>query len=185
MNLLSAFSMTMLAILTSVLTVARLPELDLEWLAQWRPQWLLLMLIFWLQRLPFHRGLIFQLFFASRRTHDDQVTFRRGIFYVWIFGLFVDVLLVEPLGLNALIFAGIGYFLLRFRERRQHQSMVQQTIMVFLIIFIAEVFRALVLANVADQPWRIKPLTSALMSALVWPILNSIFLRVVGAGPKI
>ena len=50
------------------------------------------------------------------------------------------------------------------------QTPVQRMIMIFFMVFFAEVFRALVLNLLLGQPWVLQPLTVAVTSMLVWPI---------------
>jgi rod shape-determining protein MreD len=89
---------------------------------------------------------------------------------VWLSGLVVDGLLAEPLGLNGAIFATIAFYLMRFRDRLALQTLLQRMVMIFLMVFIAEVFRAFVLNLLYGQPWVLQPLTVALTSMLAWPI---------------
>ena len=167
-------------LLRFVLAVARLPGESVTWLSYARPQWVLLICFFWAQQLPYRRGLLFALLFGASRQSDDQTTYRRGIVLSWLSGLFVDALLNEPFGLNGAIFASLTFFVWRFHQRHQMHSVVQQTMMIFLIVFFAEVFRAYVMNLVADQPWDILPLTTALSSALLWPFLSRLLLRLIG-----
>ena len=173
----------MLSVLLSfVLAVARLPAESSTWLSYARPQWILLICFFWAQQLPYRRGLVFAMMFGALRQSDDQTTYRRGIIFSWTFGLFVDALLNEPFGLNGAIFASLTFFVWRFHQRHQMHSVVQQSMMIFLIIFFAEVFRAFVMDIVADQPWDILPLTNAFSSAVLWPFLSRFLLRLIGPG---
>ncbi|MEZ7819022.1 MAG: rod shape-determining protein MreD [Candidatus Azotimanducaceae bacterium] len=174
--------LTLSVLLSFVLAVARLPGEPNVWLTYIRPQWILLICFFWAQQLPSRRGLFFALLFGAPRQSDDQTTYRRGIIFSWIFGLFADVVLNEPFGVNGAIFASITFFVWRFHQRHQMHSMVQQAMMIFLIVFLAEVFRAFVMFFVADQPWDILPLTRAISSALLWPILSRVLLRLIGPG---
>ena len=169
-------------LLSFVLAVARLPAESSTWLSYARPQWILLICFFWAQQLPYRRGLVFAMMFGALRQSDDQTTYRRGIIFSWTFGLFVDALLNEPFGLNGAIFASLTFFVWRFHQRHQMHSVVQQSMMIFLIIFFAEVFRAFVMDMVADQPWDILPLTTAFSSAVLWPFLSRFLLRLIGPG---
>jgi rod shape-determining protein MreD len=89
---------------------------------------------------------------------------------VWLGGFIVDGLLAEPLGLNGAIFATIAFYLMRFQDRLALQTLVQRMVMIFLMVFLAEVLRAFVLNLLFDQPWVLQPVTVALTSMLVWPI---------------
>ena len=169
-------------LLSFVLAVARLPADSITWFSYVRPQWILLICFFWAQQLPYRRGLLFAIMFGASRQSDDQTTYRRGIILSWIFGLFVDVLLNEPFGLNGAIFSSLTFFVWRFHQRHQMHSLVQQSMLIFLVIFFAEVFRAFVMDAVADQPWDVLPLTTAFSSAVLWPFLSRFLLRLIGPG---
>ena len=89
---------------------------------------------------------------------------------VWLLGFYLDTLLGDPFGLNGAICAVIGFYLLRFRERLQMQTLLQQMIMVFMMIFLAELLRAYIRNTVTGQPWSLQPLTLAGSSMLFWPL---------------
>ncbi|GIR63672.1 MAG: hypothetical protein CM15mP68_3380 [Pseudomonadota bacterium] len=83
--------------------------------------------------------------------------------------LFVDALLAEPLGLNGAIFAALTYLLLRFRERILMYGLVQQAILVFVFVATAQTVRSLCLNFFNNQDWNLLPLTTSLVSAVLWP----------------
>ncbi len=169
-------------LLSFVLAVARLPGESIAWLAYARPNWILLICFFWTQQLPYRSGMFFILLFGTSHQSDDQTTYRRGIILSWVLGLFADAVLNEPFGVNGAIFASLTFFVWRFHQRHQMHSVAQQAMMIFLIVFFAEIFRAFVMHLVADQPWDILPLTTALSSAVLWPFLSRFLLRLVGPG---
>jgi rod shape-determining protein MreD len=154
-----------------VLGVARPLSFVPDWLLFWRPQWILLALVFWVLHLGVFRGVLFRALFTPGRS-DDGTLFRRGMTAVWLSGFVIDGLLAEPLGLNGAIFATIAFYLMRFQDRLALQTLVQRMVMIFLMVFLAEVFRAFVLNLLNGQPWVLQPLTVALTSMLVWPIYH-------------
>ncbi|MEC8808024.1 MAG: rod shape-determining protein MreD [Pseudomonadota bacterium] len=135
------------AMVAAVLSIFRLPNDWYAWLSLWQPQWLLLLLMYW--------GL--------------QVGTRLGVVWAWLGGFFVDALLAEPLGLNGAIFATLTYLLLRFRERILMYGLVQQAILVFVFVATAQTFRSLCLNFFNNQDWNLLPLTTSLVSAVLWP----------------
>ena len=135
------------ALVALLLSISRLPTDWYSWLSLWQPQWLLLLLVYW--------GL--------------RVGTRWGVVAAWLSGFFVDALLAEPFGLNGAIFAAATYVLLRFRERILMFGLVQQAMLVFVIVVSAQVVRGLCLNFFNNQDWNILPLTTALVSALLWP----------------
>ena len=62
--------MAVLIILSLVLSVFHLPQSAPDWLGYWRPQWMLLALILWVQRIPAYRGGLFALLFTKSASDD-------------------------------------------------------------------------------------------------------------------
>ena len=110
-------------IFAMVLGVAHLPQTWPDWLSLVRPNWLVVVLFFWVVELPHRVGLI----------------------GTWLLGLLVDVLLADPLGLNGLILAGVTYVTWRFYERLRMYSALQQSVVVFVLAAIAELIRGMVI----------------------------------------
>ena len=161
--------MAVLIILSLIFSVFHLPQSAPDWLGYWRPQWMLLALILWVQRIPAYRGGLFALLF-TKSASDDGTTARRVLVVVWLLGFYLDTLLGDPFGLNGAICAVIAFYLLRFRERLQMQTLLQQMIMVFMMIFLAELLRAYIRNTVTGQPWSLQPLALAGSSMLFWPL---------------
>ena len=147
-----------LSILLAMLaTVVHLPENWPNWLGWLRPNWLLVVLFFWVMELPERIGLI----------------------AAWIIGLFTDALLAQPLGLNAFLFASFTYFTWSFFERLRMFSVLQQGGVLFLLVLTVEIVRELVAefgGTAQGISWGV--LSIALISALVWPVIYLILLRV-------
>ena len=142
-----------LVFVAAVLSIARLAADSYEWIGLWQPQWLLLLLTYWALR----------------------VGSRLGVLWAWFAGCIVDVLLGEPLGLNGLIFATITYLLLRFRERFAMYGAIQQVLIVFTVIMLAQLLRSFSLNFFANQDWNWLPLTTAVSTALLWPYAFKFF----------
>ena len=136
-----------LGIVAATLSLARLPVDWSGWMGLWQPQWLLLLLMYWAL----------------------GVGSRLGVLWAWLCGGFVDVLLGEPLGLNGVVFASITYLLLRFRERFAMYGAIQQALIVFIVVMLAQLFRGFSLNFFANQDWNLLPLTTAVSAALLWP----------------
>lgn len=115
----------------------------------WRPQFLLLIVIFWLVRSPFHHGITF----------------------AWLTGLLLDIFMGELIGRYAIIFALCAYLLQLLRQRLHNFSIFHQTFLVFLLVWLSQcllysitlIFRASWIGGAFFIP--------ALTSALVWPAL--------------
>lgn len=118
-------------------------------LVLWRPEWPLLIAIYWAIALP-HR--------VSVGTS-------------FVTGLAVDILLGSTLGFHASAYAVVGYLAARYYNRLRNFSFSQQMLLVALLILIA---RSVVMAwqyllHDASLNWAY--FYPALSSALLWPWL--------------
>jgi len=173
--------MTMLILLSLVFSVFHLPDFFADWISYWRPQWLLLALVFWVRQIPQFRGALFRGLFAKRAA-DEGTTTRRVLLAVWLFGFYVDALLGDPFGLNGAIFASITFYLLHFKDRLHLQTLSQQMIMIFMMVFLSEIFRSYVHNTVLNQVWDLQPLTLAVSSMLLWPLYHWVQRRFISAS---
>lgn len=139
-----------------LLAVVHLPESTPDWLGWLRPNWLLLVLFFWVLELPSRIGLV----------------------AAWLLGLLVDALTADPLGVNGLIFAGTTYVAWRFYERMRMYSMAQQCGVIFLLVTGAELIRGFAVDMVSEREVSALVVLTAAVSMLVWPVLYLVLLRV-------
>jgi len=138
-----------------LLSIVHLPEDWPRWMGWLRPNWLLLVLFFWVLEVPHRVGLV----------------------AMWCVGLFVDVLTADPIGLNGAVLATITYIGWQFFERLRMYSVVQQGLIVFVLATAAEVAQVMVLDFGSDHPWAWSLLLSPLMTMLVWPFVFLLLLR--------
>jgi len=138
-----------------VLSVVHFPEWWPQWLGWARPHWTILFVFFWVLHLPQRLGLI----------------------WAWILGLLVDVLTADPLGLNAIILATVTYVTWKLYERLRMYSVVQQCATVFFLVAFGELSRGLVQLVVSGRELSAAVIVGALVSALVWPLVNAILQR--------
>ncbi len=138
-----------------LLSVVHLPESWPEWLGWLRPNWVVLVLFFWVIEVPHRVGLI----------------------AVWGAGLFVDVLYADPIGLNGLILAGVTYVGWRFFERLRMYSVFQQCGILLLLVTAAELLRLLVVGIGSERQWGWHALLSPLATMVVWPLMFLFLLR--------
>jgi rod shape-determining protein MreD len=139
-----------------ILSVLHLPESWPAWLGWLRPQWLILVLFFWVIEVPQRIGLI----------------------AAWSFGLLVDVLYADPLGLNGFILAAVTYTGWRFFERLRMYSVLQQAGILFLLIFAAQLLRVFVLGFSSEREWGWNIVVTPLISVAVWPLIFLFLLRI-------
>ena len=139
-----------------LLGVVHLPETWPGWLGWLRPNWLVLVVFFWVVELPHRLGLI----------------------AVWCFGLLVDVLYADPLGFNGFVLAGVTYVAWRFFERLRMYSVLQQCGIVFLLTLAAEVLRVFVIGLGSQRTWQWGVLVVPTVSMVLWPLLFLLLLRI-------
>lgn len=114
-----------------------------------RPDWVALILFYWLIAVPQRVGLV----------------------TVWLVGLMMDVLMGSLLGLHALAYVLLGYFALKIYRRFRMFRIMQQMVLVFVLLIIIQLLITLVgsLAGQASfQFWIALP---PLSGALLWPML--------------
>jgi rod shape-determining protein MreD len=132
-------------ILGLILQVFPLPQ----WADQLRPQWPLLILIYWSMALPE----------------------RAGIFTALIVGLIVDGMLDDLLGQHALAYALAIYIVMTTYKRLRLTPMWQQAFAVFLLLMIERIITAIVIGATRSQTPDILFWLSPLTGMLLWPWL--------------
>lgn len=133
-------------VVAGILGVMPLPA----WLEIWRPEWIALVLVYWVIALP-HRV---------------------GLFTAWFVGLFIDVLEGSLLGLNAIVLTLIAYVALSLYQRLRMFTPLQQSTTILMIIGVAQllIFWALT-ATGQNTPQNLVFVVSAISSAIVWPLI--------------
>ena len=142
-------------LLALILSAARAPLAWPEWLDWLRPDWMILVLFFWVKELPHRVGLI----------------------SAWLLGFLVDVLQADPLGLNGLILAVVTYVAWSFHERLRMYSGVQQALVVMVLIWAGDLLRLAVHNVIGDVPFSWTLLVGGLVGAVVWPLLAELLTR--------
>lgn len=131
-----------------------------DWAMHYRPQWVAMVLIYWIMALPY----------------------RVGIGSAWFAGLFMDILEGSVLGLNALSFAVIAYITLSLHQRLRMFSALQQSgLMLALVGLHMTITYWIKVAIEQTDSGSMLFLLGALSSAFVWPWLF-LFLRQLRRG---
>ena len=136
-------------LLAMILQVFPLPD----WAIRLRPQWPLLVLIYWSMLFP------------------DRV----GIFTAMIVGLFVDVMLDALLGQHVLAYAMAIYIVITTRKRLYLMPVWQQALAVFMLLLIERIIMAIVLGMTRGQTTDIYFWLPPLIGMLFWPLLGLLF----------
>lgn len=133
-------------VIAALLTVFPLPI----WLESYRPEWVALVVVYWVMALP------------------DRV----GLFTAWIVGFFMDVLEGSLLGLNALALALVAYLALSLYQRMRMFTAIQQSSTILILVGIHQLLSFWVLtANNQNTAPNLIFMISAVSSAVVWPFI--------------
>jgi rod shape-determining protein MreD len=133
-------------IIASLLGIMPMPD----WLEIWRPEWIALVVVYWVIALPH----------------------RIGLFTAWIVGFFVDVLEGSLLGLNAIALTLIAYVALSLYQRLRMFTPLQQSTTILMLIGVSQLLIFWVLtATGQNTPQNLLFVVSAVSSALVWPLV--------------
>ena len=130
-----------------VLSVVPIPQLVPIELGFLRPDWVALVLVYWIIALP-HRV---------------------GILTAWLAGIAMDVLLGSLIGQHALSYVLIAYVALSLYQRLRMFSVWQQATVLFVLLGVNQLvgFWIESIAGLAD--WRFWYLLPALSGAFLWP----------------
>jgi len=121
-----------------------------EWAMHYRPQWVMLVLIYWIMALPY----------------------RIGIGSAWMAGIFTDILEGSMLGIHALTFATLAYITLNLHQRvRLFSSWQQSGIILVLVGLVMTVTYWIKVVTGETAQEGMLFLLGALSSAFVWPWL--------------
>jgi rod shape-determining protein MreD len=113
-----------------------------------RPDWVIVVLIYWVVAMP-HRV---------------------GIICAWCIGLLVDVLHGQLMGQSALIFVIVAFFSQHLYQRLRMYLIWQQAGVIFLLVGMGQFIKYLIQAMLIGQtPQSMMYLLSAFTSALLWP----------------
>jgi len=134
-------------VLALVGTIALFPQS----LTQWRPAWIGLVVVYWVLRAP-------EAF---------------GILTAWVLGLLVDVLRADVLGVNALAMAVVAYLVVAAHQRLQMFPLAQQSLMVFLLIGLAQMVVHFLHQLVGEAGGGFGYLLPAVTSGLIWPLFRT------------
>lgn len=118
----------------------------------WNPDWVLIVLIFWVLALPY----------------------KRGILTACLVGLLVDVLTGQPLGQYALIYAVVSFVCLKFYKRILHFPLLQQALFIFCCLLGAQIlsFSIDTIYHLTRFQWGF--LLPAVSGVFIWPFANMV-----------
>jgi rod shape-determining protein MreD len=121
-----------------------------EWAMNYRPEWVPMVLIYWVMALPY----------------------RMGIGSAWVAGIMLDILEGSVLGLNAVSLVIIAYVTLSLHQRLRMFSSIQQSGLVLALVGLNLVLcHWLQIMTTQSANVNLMFLMSALTSAAIWPSL--------------
>ncbi|MFT7688830.1 MAG: rod shape-determining protein MreD [Candidatus Azotimanducaceae bacterium] len=134
-------------IVAMLLSVVSLPEFVPWELGYLRPEWVVLVLVYWVIALPHRVGLVI----------------------AWLVGLLVDVLSGSLLGQHGFVFTIIVYITASLYQRLRMFAVWQQSLIVFGIVGLGQLVNFWIENIVGLARWDLWYLFPAIMSALMWP----------------
>ena len=139
-----------IALLISTLIGGILSLVDLpDWLFYFRPDWVALLVTFWVLSFP------------------DKLS----IFYGLISGLFLDLILVKPLGLNAMGFILLTYLVGYWSSQIRALTLWQQCLFLVVLLALCKLFIGLAAVLSTDFVFTRFYWYSALGNLIFWPLL--------------
>jgi rod shape-determining protein MreD len=128
-----------------------------EWAMDYRPEWVPMVLIYWVMALPY----------------------RIGIGSAWVIGMFLDILEGSVLGLNAIALVIIAYVTLSLHLRLRMYSSLQQACLVLALVGLNLMLcHWLQIISGQTVSSNLMFLLAALTSAVIWPSLFQLLRQV-------
>jgi rod shape-determining protein MreD len=128
-------------------------------LLSFRPEWVVLTLIYWLIR------------------HPEKI----GLLTAFIVGLLMDVISSSYMGVHVISCCIISYLILTMHQRLKMFPVVQQSLVIFFVVSILLVIVMTIRSSLGGIDSSMSYLGAALSSALVWPFVVIITDRLVFA----
>ena len=130
-----------------------------RWLLICQPNWVLLVLIFWLSAAP------------------QSI----GVFFLWCVGLFQDILLTEPLGMTATTYVIVGFLVARTGARITQYASMQRGLLFFGVALLAAVLHSVSWACLGRGGgfWILIPsvITTSLFGVIIYDLLYYMWQR--------
>jgi rod shape-determining protein MreD len=130
-----------------VLGVFSLPDHVPDEVGFLRPEWVVLVLIYWVIALP-HRV---------------------GVVVAWALGIMMDVLLGDLLGQHAIAYIIVAYIAQSLYQRLRMFAVWQQSLIVFAIVGLNQLINFWIESTAGMTEWSMWYLLPSIVSALVWP----------------
>jgi len=135
-------------------------------MALWRPQFILLIVFYWMFRNPFMHGITF----------------------AWLSGLLLDIFVGELFGRHAIVFALCAYLIRLIQQRLHHFGVLHQAMLVLFMVLVSQLLLhsiTLIFRVGWDGSLSVAP---AITSAILWPFMVLVINRLLktqGLGQSI
>ena len=129
------------------LAVVSLPESIPSELGYLRPEWVTLVIVYWVIALPN----------------------RVGIVVAWAIGLLMDVLLGTLLGQHAIAYMIVAYIAYTLYQRLRMFAIWQQSLVIFVIVGLNQLINFWIESIAGIVDWTMWYFLPSVISALVWP----------------
>ncbi len=138
-------------VLPSMIVALMLVMLPLpNWAAHFRPDWVTLVMIYWVMALPEHVG----------------------VTIAWVFGLLLDVTQGAILGQHALGLVLVAYLVMLEYQRIRVFSLLQQSLVILVLLLIKQLLVLWVSGIVGQAPEDlVSYFMPSLVGAIIWPWL--------------
>ena len=137
-------------LVAATLSVAHLPPERPDWVGWLQPAWVPFVLFFWVLERPYRIGLI----------------------ALWAFGLLLDVVLSEPLGLNGLVLTVMALLGMSWYERLRMINVLQQAVVLLALVLALELGKGVAVFLAQGAPLTGRFLATAAVTAFLWPLLT-------------
>ncbi len=131
--------------MAAVLELLVMPQV----LLAYRPEWMVLTLIYWLLR------------------HPERI----GLLSAFLIGMLMDVLSSTYLGVHIIACCIISYLILAMHQRLKMFPVLQQSLVIFFVVSIMLMIVSMIRGALGGAENDLSYLGAALSSALVWPFV--------------
>ncbi|MBQ0711616.1 MAG: rod shape-determining protein MreD [Porticoccus sp.] len=133
-----------------------------EPLVYWRPQFVLLLVFYWLFRSPF----------------------KHGIAFAWLAGLSLDIFIGELFGRHAVVFALSAYLLQLLQQRLHHFRVIHQAVLVLVLVLTSQLLLHSITLLLRANWQGDLVVMPAVTSAVIWPLLVWLLNRLIAPQPS-
>jgi len=140
------------SLVASILTLVSLPE----WLFHFRPDWLILLVLFWVIQLP------------------ERVALGYACFH----GILLDLLLVKPLGINAISFVIFAFVARAWSSQIKVMSLWQQSLFIAVLVLVFKLFIGFTSMVSTDFVFTQYYWFTLIANIVFWPVISIILTEI-------